>query len=43
VLRASGGPAPLLSASEADLGGPLREVVTALLGPRATAGERLEG
>jgi AcrR family transcriptional regulator len=43
VLRASGGPAPLLSASEADLGGPLRDVVTALLGPRAAAGERLEG
>jgi hypothetical protein len=43
VLRASGGPTPLLSAPEADLAGPLADLVTALLGPRPAAGRGLAG
>lgn len=38
VLRASGGPGPLLTASEADLAGPLRDLVAGLLGSRTPAG-----
>ena len=43
VLRASGGPAPLLSASGADLAGPLGDLVAALLGPRTAGGRGLAG
>jgi AcrR family transcriptional regulator len=43
VLRASGGPAPLLAAAEADLAGPLHDLVAALLGPRPAAGTGLAG
>jgi AcrR family transcriptional regulator len=43
VLRASGGPAPLLAATGAELEGPLHDLVAALLGPRPTPGRGLAG